>query len=365
MPPRYPNEDSDDEVGIAAPEAPRVPPPEVVGQDFNRKRRTRHYTPGALLGEAAQKVPWGEVGEAIVSAIPPYVKPSTYRAAPTGEEKAAQSAAEQAKATRAATTQAPGEQRGERTPTTPTSTGGGGPTTAPTAPGEPDEARGPQVPKDLGPFDRVVKLPGEAGYAVVHEGPDGVGPPAPDPATRPGGFAHPGARRERSFWEEEEERIAALPERGETTRGPKRVSPGGVELGGHEWTLRRPGRQEAAYEAARYRRGVQARQAAEDAAISELDARAAAAAASLSRSRALEEQPFAPEMAEVAGRVGAARAEAQPEMARQSAAQEAFMRFQMRAAQIDADPNLTPEQKAQARRQAEMEAWMSIIAVQP
>jgi hypothetical protein len=41
------------------------------------------------------------------------------------------------------------------------------------------------------------------------------------------------------------------------------------------------------------------------------------------------------------------------------------MRFQMRAAQIDADPNLTPEQKAQARRQAEMEAWMSIIAVQP
>ncbi len=244
--------------------------------------------------------------------------------APTGAAKAPAKAAEQAQATTAARSRAPEAQAGEYTPTTPTSTGGGGPS---------PEAGG-----------RVVRLPGETGFAVVHER-------GADPATRPGGFAHPSARPR--------DPLEDLPERGVTTYGPESVT------GGHQWTRRTPGGQEARYERARYQRGVQARQAAEDAAISELDARAAAAAQQIARSRALEEQPFAPEMAEVAGAVGKERARAAPETRRMNLAMEAFMQYQSRAAQIDADPDLSPEEKMQAKRDAEREAWMSIIAVQP
>jgi len=122
---------------------------------------------------------------------------------------------------------------------------------------------------------------------------------APDPATRPGGFAF-----RRPMGETE----------ASTQYGPRTVG------GGHAWTLRTPSSQEQRYDAARYSRETKARQAAEGADIARLDAEAAAAAASIARSRELEQQPFAPEQAAVAGRVTAERAKAAPVQSRQMAA---------------------------------------------
>ena len=143
-----------------------------------------------------------------------------------------------------------------------------------------------------------------------------------------------------------------MAERATVTRGPRGAT------GGHQWTRRTPGAQEATYDKARYEMQVRGRQASEEAAVSEREAAAA-------RSGALTEHPMAPEMAEVAAAVGEQRARAQPEMMSMEAAQNAFDSYRRKAELIDADPNLTPEEKRAARRDAEREAWMAIIAVQP
>ncbi len=151
---------------------------------------------------------------------------------------------------------------------------------------------------------------GSAGHVMVHSTGE------PDPATQPGGFAHPGSRTPRPGAGTDSPRFAQGAEVEELgggatiRRGPKAVT------GGHEWTLATPSGQQATYETARYQQAVRGRQAEEDAELAKLDAAAAGAKAELVRSEALQEQPFAPEQAEMAGQIGEEQAKTQPEMAR-------------------------------------------------
>jgi hypothetical protein len=296
------------------------------------------------------------VGKAVESfAGAPAPAPATFgdadtygRPATTGQGKKAQTEAETAAAHQTAEARRPEAQRDNTPVTTPTNSGAAGPRDA----GVPGE--------DLGPFDRVVSLPGEAGFAIVHAGPDGVGPPAPDPATQPGGFAHPGAERADPTGRfAEEKRIAALPEHGTTEYGPRGAT------GGHSWTRRTPGRQEATYDDARYRREVQARQAAEDAAIGELDARAASALAEVSRSRELEQDPFAPEKAEVAAAVGEQMAKARPEREAMELAMGLADQMQERIAEINAMTDISEEERAQRVQEAKEMFWSYMAGIRP
>lgn len=273
------------------------------------RRKTKPQTSGvaaetqAQLGAIGYPAPVGEGG----------------RPAPVGPEKQAAGAAEHTTASAVARERAPDAQPDVRAPEESTNTGAGGP--------------------------RTLSLPEGRGSVTIHG--DG-----PDPALQPGGFAYAGKMPAR-------DRFASMPERGETEYGPE--SP----TGGHSWTRTTPGRQRAQYEDVRYKREVQARQSQEDALIADLDARAAEASASMARSRELEEQPFAPEMAQAATAVGEQQARVRPEMMRTQAAMESFLRYRQVADAIDADPNLSPEEKDLRKREAEREAWMSIIAVQP
>jgi hypothetical protein len=122
---------------------------------------------------------------------------------------------------------------------------------------------------------------------------------APDPATRPGGFAF---------------RKPMGPQEASTEFGPSATT------GGHAWTLRTPGAQERQYEDARYSRETKMRQSGEEAEMAKLDAQAAEAAASIARSQELEADPFAPEKAQIAGRVRSEQIKAAPVQSRQAAA---------------------------------------------
>lgn len=348
-----------------------IPPMAVAGQDYLRKKKkptgyggilaTNPFTaPAVKAAEEIRSVPPAErkrigvlgttargalaagsevgrqagevaanVGEA-AKATGEYLW-GTGVAAPTGAAKQATGAAEHAAAATAARTASPEAQPDPTPVTEPTSTGAG--------------------PR-LNAGDRVVSLPGEQGYAIVHAR-------GADPATQPGGFAYSGGRPAPAAAPGPDVPSFAAGVPAERLAGGATMRRGPVSpTGGHSWTLRTPGAQESAYDTARYRRQVQARQAGEDEAIQGAEARAA-------RSAALTEQPFAPEMAAVAGKVGAERARQAPQMRSTSLAMEAFMRYQQRAAEIDAQPDLSDEEKRAAKMDAEREAWMSIIAVQP
>jgi len=155
--------------------------------------------------------------------------------------------------------------------------------------------------------DGVRESFGKFGSITVHSS-------APDPATRPGGFAF---------------RAPMGPREANTQFGPEATT------GGHSWTLRTPSFQEQQYDAARYSRETRGRQSAEEAQISQLDAQAAEAAAQIARSRALEEQPFAPEQAAIAGRVTAEKAKAAPVQSRQAAAANMLQEYLGELDQID------------------------------
>jgi len=175
----------------------------------------------------------------------------------------------------------------------------------------------------------------------------------------PGGFAHPSARGTREPGAATGYSAEALPTEATVERGPAGAT------GGHSWTLRKPGEQVARYQRARYGREVAAREASEDAAIGGLEAQAAGSAAQIARSEALTEEPFAPERAQIAGRVGEAQAEARPEMNLQAMAIQLREEYGRRAAQIDADPNLTPEERASAKQEAQQEYWMILAGIRP
>lgn len=323
-----------------------IPPMKSVRDDMKRRRGiTPPRTPfgltpggGTQPGTLPARVA-GAIGEQARSARADWERRQEGgRPAPVGPEKQKERAESHMAASATAREKAPDAQPVIRAPIRSTNTGAGGPTSepAPWAEGTPlTEAGEPDVERF-----------GEQGSVTLH------GRPGGDPALKRGGFAYAGKVAPR-------DRLASLPERGETEYGPE--SP----TGGHSWTMTRPGRQRAQYEDARYKREVQARQSGEDAAIADLDARAAESAAAMARSEALEEQPFAPEMLQATQAVTEQRARVQPEMMRSRAAMEAFQTYQDIAGQIDADPNLSPEEKQARRREAEREAWMSIIAAQP
>jgi hypothetical protein len=235
---------------------------------------------------------------------------------PIGAEKKVKNEAEHAAASAMARRRHPEAQPDNVPVTEPTSSGAAGP--------------------------RRITLEGGGGYADV--------PGGPDPARGAGGFL-----RDRPS----QDRFAHLGERATVVRGPRGAT------GGNQWTLRTPGAQEAQIEDLRFRRELQARHSAEDAAISELDARAAAASAAMSRSRELEADPFAPEKAQVAAVVGEQQAKAQPALRGQEFAAEAVMRFQQFKSQVMQDPNISPEEKQRMISEAENETWMAIIAAQP
>jgi hypothetical protein len=269
-------------------------------------------------------------------------------AAPRGAEKDAERAATRATADAAARAREPGAQPDNVPVTEPTSTGAGGPRQPTMMDVKAPWAAG--IPLTKGGQPDPTKFRAQ-GTMRLHPDPSGK-----DPALEPGGFAHPSARAAGGI-RADMERIEMLPEHGQVLYGPRGAT------GGHEWTLRKPGQQRAAYDAARYRREVQGRQASEDAAIAALDAQAAAAAADIERSKALEEQPFATEMAEVAGQVGAQRAKAQPRMQQQEMVTELFESYQQKKAQINADPNLDETQKAQHREEARQEFYMALAGL--
>lgn len=194
---------------------------------------------------------------------------------------------------------------------------------------------------------------GTMGSAMVHS----TG--KPDLARQEGGFAGPGARTPTAATGFSSE---PLPEKGTLTQGPRGAT------GGHAWTLRTPGAQEASYERARYGRAVQGRQATEEAELAELDAAAAQAGATRARSEALEEQPFAPEEAQISGRVGAERAKAQPEMARIAMAAELRQTFQVNLRGIEqalAEGKIDEEEADRLRRDQEKEYSLILAGVMP
>lgn len=331
---------------------PTVPPIQVAGQDYLRKKRTSPTVTGKSPGPRPprtagtapavapeDKIDFGKVASALV---PGYLRPSTYR-----EDPAAKRTRESDEAHSTAAAKRPEAQPDNTPVTTPTSSGASGPTRpssmdvkAPWAEGIPlTEAGEPDVERF-----------GEQGKVTVHATPGG------DPAFKPGGFAHPGARKA-GYRAAEDERIAALPERGETTYGPESVT------GGHSWTLRTPSRQEARYDASRYRRAVEARQSSEDAAISRMDAQAAAAAAGISRSKALEGDPFAPEKASVAEAVGEQRAKAQPRMRGMEMAGQLLTTYNQAKLAIQNDPTLDDATKAQRIDQAQREFYMAMTGI--
>jgi len=346
---------------------PTVPPIEVAGQDYLRKKKRTEEgadpfgrsglqagvesarRAGQRLDRRGRQAAAAGPGDPVPSPMsaltgtPPAGSPAALRRegkqsveelaqlkalgmsrpAPTGGAKRAANEAERDAAHGTAEAGAPEAQPDNAPVTEPTNSGASGP--------------------------RVHTLPGEGGTLTVHG--DG-----PDPAFQPGGFAHAGAKKA-GYRAAEDRRIEAMPEKGETTYGPESVT------GGHSWTLRKPGRQEARYDASRYRRAVEARQSSEDAAIGQMDAQAAAAAAGISRSKALEGDPFAPEKASVAEAVGEQRAKAQPRMRGMEMAGQLLTTYNEAKLAIQNDPTLDDAQKAQRIDQAQREFYMAMTGV--
>lgn len=199
-------------------------------------------------------------------------------------------------------------------------------TTAAAPPGQGDDG----VRESFGKFGRV----------TVHSS-------APDPATRPGGFAF---------------RPPMGPREASTELGPAATT------GGHAWTLRTPGSEEKRYEDARYSRETRMRQSTEEAEMARLDAEAANAAAQIARAQELEKDPFAPEKAQISGRITAEKAKAAPVQSRQAAAASMLQEYLGELDQIDAAlqaGKVDDAGAAHARDLAEKRYHNALLAIVP
>ncbi len=340
-------------VRTAAQEEERRKKRMVVDPATGQEREERYRgEPGDIKTRELAGKAWGGVKKAAGAAgefltaprgegmMGPY-PPRTEGPATTGQAKKAEGEATQAAAHQVARQRAPEGQPDVRAPAESTNSGAAGPrgTLAEGTPTDPET--GEVDPTQFGRY----------GSVFVHRG------KGPDPATQPGGFAHAGAS--------EDERIAALPERGTTEYGPERRTATGVPLGGHEWTRRTPGRQEATYDQARYQQQVRGRQAGEEAGIQELGAREAAALAGISRSQELEEDPFAPEKAQVATAVGEQVAKARPEREAMELAMGLADQLQARMAEIRSDASLDDATREQMIQEAKDLFWSYLAGIRP
>jgi hypothetical protein len=338
---------------------PGVPPPTVVGQDYNRRRG---LSP-SLQGTSRPRKSRAEIDAERMAAAPAHINellgqakstPSgalasrqeaaaerreSYPAA-TGSAKKAENDQAQSAAHAAARDRSPAGQPDNLPVRESTNTGAAGPRRTPTSMDvKPPWAEG--IPLTKGGQPDTARF-GEHGSMTVHSRPGG------DPALKPGGFAHPSAQRDP---------LDALPEEGRMSYGPESVG------GGHNWTLRTPGRQAAKVQRAEYDRQIRARQAQDEATVSSLDAQAAAATADIARSKELEQQPFAPEMGEIAGKVGAERAKNLYRTQRNEMASGLLSTYNENKLRILNDPSIEEAEKERLIQRAQQEYYMALAGL--
>jgi hypothetical protein len=146
----------------------------------------------------------------------------------------------------------------------------------------------------------------------------------------------------------------------EVEQGPESLT------GGHDWTKRMPSSQEQALDTLRFKRDLDFSHAAEAEQLAGLESRTEASRAATARSRALAEEPFAPEDIAARAKLGTAAVEAQTEVGRRNQILKISSQMAERINDLHSNPRfaaLTPQQKQEAEQRIIDEATLTLGAL--